>query len=122
MAKDTRTSKEPVSGYAVWASGDSATSNDVATIRDEATISPEGILISYSDAGTTEATVELYDDEEGTSEANLSGQFGEVHVSPGENLTLSDVVRGDISDDVVGVVRGNDADISVSFGGHVISG
>lgn len=122
MAEDNRNSREPRSGVAQFASGDSGTSKDVVTFRDEVTFNMTNFLITYSGAGTTEAQVELYDDAEGTTEANLSGMFFSAQVGAGDDIASTGVNYDDINDDVVAVVRNNDDDVDIVVGGVVITG
>lgn len=122
MAKDIRESREPRSGAEVFASGDSGTAKDVLTIRDEATLSLNDISATYSGSGTTEANVAIYDEPEGTIAGNLSNLVDRYELSPGDTLDRVGVDREDIEDNVVVLVSNNDDDVSVSFGGKLVSG
>jgi hypothetical protein len=122
MAKDIRESREPRSGAVVFASGDAGTAKNVLTIRDEATLSLNDISVTYSAAATNHANVVIYDEPEGTASGDLSDMVDRYELSPGDSVDRVGVDREDIENDVVVVVSNNDADMSVSFGGKLVSG
>jgi len=122
MVKDERTSRSPKSGTASFGSGDSGTSKDVITIRDAISVSAKTILITYDTNATNEAKVELYDDVEGTSEADLSNKEFTATISPGDKIDLTGVEGIDFDDDVVSVVRNNDDDMEITVVGLSIEG
>lgn len=118
MVDDSRNSRSPESGSVVFASGDSGTSKDLIAIADEEDLSVEDYLFSYNTAATNNATVELYDDDEGTSAGSLSGQFESVEMEPGDIVDVSGVVRKNVTNDLVVVVDNNDDDLSVTVGAY----
>ena len=122
MAKDVRESREPRSGYVTFASGDSGTAQNLVSVRDEAVLSPDDINITYDNTASATATVSLYDDEAGTAVGDVTGQFAEFTVDPGDEVGPSDFSFVDVENDVVAVVSNNDGDISINLGGNLIVG
>lgn len=122
MTEDSRKSNHPESGTATFSDGDSGSSKDLITIRDSQTFSPHDYVVSYSDSGSEEATVKFYDDDEGTDADEVEGEFERVHVQPGDVVDVNGISRDDITNDVVAVVEDNDGDVTVTIGGHVLTG
>ncbi len=122
MTEDNRTSNQPRSGSVTFTGNDSGSSKDLVSIRDSQTLSAHDYVASYSGNGTTEATVTLYDEPEGTAAGDAEDSFETIQLSPGDTLVATEIARSDVSDDVVAVVSGNDAEVSVVFGGHIITG
>ena len=112
----------PNSGTVTFESGDSGTSKDVLTIRDEETFRINDYILSYGANGTPPADVEFYDEPAGTAEVDVSQLIEIVRVSPDDNTPVVDIARNDVEDDVVVVVRNNDGVVSITMGGHTITG
>lgn len=122
MAEDPRDSRTPKSGWAQFGSGDSGTSKDVIVLRDEETLALNDYVASYSQAGTVNATVELYDDDAGTAEGDLENQMTSLEIAAGTTQAITGISRDDIDKDLVAVVRGNDDQVSITAGGHIVTG
>lgn len=112
----------PESGTLTAASGDSGSALDLLDLRDEETFRINDVIISYSGAGSTEASVELYDEPAGTGAGSLNDLVETVEIGPGERHIATEIERRDIEDDIVILPSNNDDDISVTVGGMVVTG
>jgi hypothetical protein len=122
MVEDKRESREAESGTITFASGDSGTSKDLITMRDEQTFSMADYVIAFSGSGSGQADVEFYDDEAGTGEGNLSGPLEVVIVESGDDIVSTGITRDDVENDLLVVVRNNDADVTITSGGYIVAG
>jgi hypothetical protein len=122
MSQTIPSESEPESGTVQFEAGDSGTAKDLIAIRDEETFRINDYILSYGANGTTPADVEFYDEPAGTAEADVSELIEIVRVSPDDNTPVVDIARNDVEDDVVVVVRNNDGVVSITMGGHSITG
>lgn len=109
-------------GVVTFASGDSGTAKDVLTIPENENLDVEDLVYSYAGSGTTDATVSLYDEEEGSGAGSVSDSnlLDSVSLTSGDQYSETGVTREDVSDDVVAVVDGNDADVNIVVSGTVV--
>lgn len=122
MVEDKRGSNETRSGSVEYPSADAGTTKDLVTVRSEATFSVDNITISYATAGTNEATVELYDEPEGTPSGDLGDRVAGFFINPGDFMDLKDRSFGDIEDDLVVLVSGNDDVVNINGEGYLTTG
>jgi len=122
MPKDSRANGSPDSEVTGIAAGN-ADPTTVLALRPEEVLSPSMVKVEYNPAGTTEASLELYDEEDGTEEANLEDRVDKFYLSPGDEVVLDDVTYRDIEQDVVALADGGqDAEIVVTIGGYPVTG
>lgn len=121
MVEDARTSRKPRSETVTIASG----VNDpvvALSLRDEEKFSLEEMRIQYSPSGTTESTVEVFDDTEEDGSFSLDDKVDEF-VLTGSDEKNPDMKWDDIEENVVIDPDGNsDAPIVVTVGGYIITG
>lgn len=120
MTDDARESRTPVSGAAAFASGDSGSAKDLISVVDGNNISINDYIFTYDSNGTAQASIELYDEPEGTAAVDAEDVVDVVGIGPGDKIALSEIARNDVEHDLVAVVSDNDADVTVSVGGHVV--
>lgn len=121
MTEDSRQSSRPVSDVTDVASGSGSAVSGL-TMRGEETLSLEEVVVEYSPAGTVNATIELYDESDGTSAADASDRVDKFHISPGDSLN-PDMVYRDVEDGVLLVPDGTqDGEVTVTVGGHIVTG
>lgn len=112
------------SAYVVFASGDAGTAKDLLTMNTEQVFRSESWRVDYDNAGTAEATVEIWDAPEGTTQANLSSdarrQMDNIHLSPGDFESF-DFEYEDFENDVVIVVNANDDEVTVATAGKLVT-
>lgn len=118
MVQDARSSRSPESGTVTFTAGDAGTAKDLISIADQDDLSLNDYLFSYDDSGSNNATVLLYDDDEGTSAGSLSGKVDSVELSPGDTVDVDDIVRKNITNDLIVVVENNNADVSITTGAY----
>jgi hypothetical protein len=104
-----------------WDSGDAGTSQDIIDLIEDNVFEPTGVVIGYDTAGSTYAEVELYDDAAGTAAGNLSNPFFETIVNPNDTVALAGFDLETVEEDVVGIIRNNDARVVVTVAGDVIT-
>lgn len=122
MAEDARDSREPVNGSVIFSSGESGTSKDLIAVRDGRTVTMNDVYVAFSSAGSNQATVELYDDEEGTAAGSLSNPFDQYLVEAGDYVSLSGIARSDVETDLLVIVTNNDDEVFVDVGGYSTTG
>lgn len=121
MTEDPRHSRRPVSGTADIPSANSS-NHAVVDIDDEQTMSIEELRIDYDDGATTDAVVEIYDDESSTTSGNESGLLDKFRLSPSDNRN-PDIVYRDVEKDIIVTTGGNqDGVITVTVGGYIVAG
>lgn len=120
MVKDIRTSRSPKSGNVTIESGDADTAIDLIAIRPSVSLSIQSLIVTYEAGGNNETTIELYDDDEGTSVGDLENRIFSASISPDEDLVLEDVELEDVNNDVIIVSTNNDGKVDVTAGGMVI--
>lgn len=121
MVDDNRGSRKPVSDTVDVASGDSS-NFDVINLRSEESMSLEEVRVDYDDSGTTAATVEVYDEPDGTSSGSESDLVDKFRLAAGGEKN-PDMEWRDIQDGVlVTTGGGQDAAITVTVGGYILSG
>jgi hypothetical protein len=121
MVDDNRGSRKPVSDTVDVPSGD-RTNYDVLDLRDEESMSLEEIRVDYDGNGTTAATVEIYDEPDGTSTGNESDLVDKLRLAAGGEKN-PDMEWRDIENGVLVTTGGNqDAEITVTVGGYILSG
>lgn len=121
MAEDSRESGRPDSGVATVPGGD-GTLFFPLSLRGEETLSPQEIKIEYDSAGTTATVLEVYDEPSDTVQGDESDLVDRFYLNAGDRIN-SDMVYRDIEDDVVVTTDGSqDAEITVTVGGYIVTG
>jgi len=121
MVDDNRSSRKPRSAVVTLSGGASAVTTAL-DLRDEERMSLEEIRMQYDTGGSTNALVEIYDEPDGTAQADLSDKVDEFRLAPGDDAN-PDMEWEDIEDDVILLPDGNSDDaITVTVGGYTISG
>jgi|APHM01.1.fsa_nt_gi hypothetical protein len=121
MAEDNRGSRKPTSGTVDVPSGDSS-NFDVIDLRAEATMALQEINVDYDSSATSGVTVEIYDEPEAVTTGNESDLVDKLRLGAGE-VREPDMTYRDIEDGVlVTTGGGQDAALTVTVGGYIISG
>lgn len=111
----------PDSGETTIVSGDGNTPQTAYSIDSTDLFVPTQVKIEYDDTATATADVEMYDEADGTSNANASDRRDRfTNLQPGEVRTVDDVGYRDFEDDVLFATSGNqDGEIRVTVYGVV---
>jgi len=121
MVDDNRGSRKPVSDTVDVPSGDSS-NFDVINLRAEESMSLEEITVDYDAGAGTAATVEIYDEPDGTSSGSESDLVDKFRLAAGGEKN-PDMEWRDIENGVLVTTGGNqDAAITVTVGGYILSG
>lgn len=119
---DPRTGHED-SGTVTIAAGDGSTPQTAVDVPDDALFKPTGIKVEYDSAGTTDCDLEVYDEPDGTSDANVSRLREEVrNLSAGNRVEVDNTLREFDNDVLVEAPGGNnDDDVVVTVYGVVLT-
>lgn len=121
MTEDSRESGRPDSGVATVPGGD-ATLFFPLSLRTEETFSPQEIKVEYDDGGGTPAVLEIYDEPSNINQGDESDLVDRFYINSGDRLN-PDMVYRDIEDDLVVTTDGNqDAEVTVTVGGYIVTG
>jgi len=110
-------------------SGDANSIVAVLSLRDEETLRPADLSVEYSAGGTASGVaVEFHDVDEAESVGNTSvdDAIDVTEVSPGDRLSLDDLVEEDVENDVCVVIdrggsAGVDGDMYVRASGVLVT-
>lgn len=121
MVEDNRVSSRPETGIAEVASGSS--SNFVALdLRDEQTFVIEEVFVQMKFGGSTGGVIELYDEQESVQPGAETDRIDKFYVEAGDRVN-PDMVYEDVEDGIIVTADGNqDAEVTVTVGGYMISG
>ncbi len=121
MAEDTRGSRQRRSETIDIPSGDPDLHTAI-NIRDEQIMSVEEIRVEYDNGGSSSAIVEVYDEDEDVIPGEQDDMIDKFRVQPGDRRN-PDMVWQDAEEDVlVRADGGQDAEITVTVGGYIVSG
>lgn len=121
LEHDPRTGREE-SGSVTIASGDGSTPQTVLDVPSGALFRPTGFKVEYAEAGTTDDDVEIYDDADQTTAANVSDQRETFRDLGPDTRREVDGTWREFENDVLAKTAGNhDGDITVTVYGIVLT-
>ena len=121
MVEDKRSSGRADSNVAEIPGGD-GTLFFPASLRAEERLSIEEIKVEYSGSGTTATVVELYDEPSDITGGDEEDLIDKFYVESGDRIN-PDMVWAEVEDDLVVTADGNqDAEITVTVGGFLVTG
>ena len=121
MTEDSRESGRRVSSTVDVASGDGSLFTALS-LRDEETLSLEEIKVEYASSGSVAEVLEVYDEPEAITPGDEEDRVEKFHTQPGDRIN-PDMVYEDVENDVLVTTDGNqDAEITVTVGGYIVTG
>ena len=121
MVEDKRESGRADSNVAEIPSGDD-TLFTPASLRREERFSIEELKIEYSGDGSTSAVLMLYDEPSDTTSGNEEDLIDKFYIEAGDRIN-PDMVWAEVEDDLIVTTEGNqDAEITVTVGGFLVTG
>lgn len=121
MTEDSRSSSRPDGDTATVPSGDGGI-HVALSLRDEETLSLDEIEVEYDDAGSTNSVLEVHDEDENINSGDEDNLVDRFYLTPGDRVN-PDMVYPDVENDIVVTTAGNqDAEITVTVGGHIVTG
>lgn len=121
LEHDPRTGSEDSDNVVVVA-GDNDVPQTVLSIPATALFKPTSVRIEYDDGASVNARVGLYDDDDGTTNANLSEQRDEwLNIAPGDRVETEATYRAFENDVLVATDGNQDGELSVTVNGVTLT-
>lgn len=121
MASDDRGSRQRRSGSVDINAGDAGLYT-LIELRDEQTMSVEEIRADYGSGDSAKTFVEIYDEDSDVTPGEQTDMIDKLRLQPGDEKN-PDMVWQDAEDDIIVKANGNqDAELTITVGGYIVSG